>query len=169
MHDEENIVAEKAELRNLKIEGLAALALAISPVLLAYFLAFVGHPLFRLGWLGADFFITYSFLAIIIGVGAIPVLVSMIRKLRMHIGKGYSLTYATAEKLKLMLAWWLIIGGIVLAGINALLTFTEAFALAADVTLIDELLTVAGLVGGIMALGIGIYLNRRNVPAFMNK
>ncbi len=168
MPEEENIAAERAELRRLIVEGLAALALAISPVILLYFLAQVGYPLFRLGLLGSDVFIIYSFLAIIIGIGAIPVLVSIIRTLRKHIGRGSTLTYTTAEKLKLMVPWWLIMGGIVLSGISALLTFTEAFALAAGVTLLDELLSVAGLLGGIVALSIGFYLNRRNASAFTN-
>ncbi len=164
------------ELKRLKIGILVAILVFISPVILALlfppfspltlagFIVIPVHPIFALNDQGSTVLLFWDILAVPIGVGSAAGLSLLYARLRERMSVGSTLTFTLAQKLRYFVSVCLLMGGIVVTGIGTTLTVANAMGWAADASILAELLSVAGLVGGIAALVIGAILYRTNNP-----
>jgi hypothetical protein len=117
----EDLEAEKAEIRRLRVEALFALLILLSPIILVLLVSqSVRYPFLNFVTINKgvwDYtFIIYSFSTTSIGLGSGFALISLRRLLKNHIAlsRGYTLAFSRVQKFKVMVPWWAIVGGVIM-------------------------------------------------------
>lgn len=109
--------------------------------------------------------VVWMFLAIPIGFGSLIPLAGIRSALKNQIALDMDNTVILSrrEKLNVILPWWLMVGGTLLAGGGMAIVLGTQGTLA-DYTRTDQFLDIAALTGGVSAAIAGYFLARRNVP-----
>ena len=106
----EDVQAERAELRRIRIWTVIIGLIAISPVVYYFLRGGIDYLISPQTDLESNLSLISGYLSVVVGFGSVFAFLEMQGHFMLHMGEGKTITFSRREKLRRMAKWWLIFG-----------------------------------------------------------